>query len=112
MLNLTRLLKDYRESGALHSLVSVHAALEEPVFLTKGGELVAFLAVRGPDAECLDESQRDALARRFQSAIRIFDENYRLHQYLIKSDQPVIASETAANPILQEAIENRLDYFR
>jgi type IV secretion system protein VirB4 len=112
MTKLTRLLKDYRESGALNSLVSVHAALDEPVFLTKGGELVAFLAVRGQDAECLDESQRDTVARRFQSALRIFDENFRLYQYLIKSDQPVMAPEAPANPILQEAMENRLEYFR
>src|ERR1017187_1124189 len=112
MINVTRLLKDYRESDALNSLVSVHAALDEPVFLTKGGELVAFLAVRGQDAERLDESQRDAVARRFQSAVRVFDENFRLYQYLIKSDQPVVAAEAPANCVLREAMENRLGYFR
>jgi len=112
MTNVTRLLKDYRDSGALNALVSIHAALEEPLFLTKGGELVAFLAMLGPDAECLDESQRDAVARRFESAMRTFDENFRIYQYLIKSDQAAIPAESHASPVLQEAVQNRLEYFR
>jgi type IV secretion system protein TrbE len=76
VIKIKRILKDYEDSGALNALVSIHTALDEHTFLTKSGDLVMLLGLRGVDAECLDHSQTDQIARRFESALPIFDERF------------------------------------
>ena len=71
MTKLTRILKDYQDSGSLSAFVNVHAAIDDHTFLTKSGDLVMALRVEGPDDECRDASELDQLARRFESAVRI-----------------------------------------
>lgn len=65
----------------------------------------------GTDPECLDESQLDSIARRFESAARTFDEKFRLYQYALKQNAPAIPHRTDPNPVVQRAIDNRLDYL-
>src|SRR5690242_9603596 len=88
MISLRRILKDYQDAGALHEFVSVEAAIDDGVFVTKSGDLVMFLALCGPDYECLEPAQTDQIARRFESALRLFDERFRLYQYLLKREDP------------------------
>src|SRR3989442_13323892 len=104
MIKLSRILKDYQESGALNALVNVHAAVDDYTFLTKSGDLLAVVAVQGVDYECLDHSQLDQLARRFEAAVRIFDESFRVYQYLIKRDNVSIPHRHYDNPVIEEAI--------
>ncbi len=82
MIRLSRILKDYREAGAMNALVNIHSAIDDHTFLTKSGDLLMVTAARAVDYECLDPAQLDQIARRFESAMRIFDENYRIYQYL------------------------------
>ena len=84
MKRLGRILKDYRESGALHELVPVQSAIAEGVFATRTGDLMTVLRAGGVDYEGLDPDQVDAVARRFEAALRIFDERFRLYQYFLK----------------------------
>ncbi len=112
MLKLSRVLKDYRQSGALNALMSVHAAIDENVFLTKGGDLLMVLKAAAVDPECFDEAPLDAIARRLESGIRIFDENFRLYQYLLKQQASPASQGNDPNPIVEHAIESRLDYLR
>src|SRR6266851_3220654 len=107
-----RILKDYQESGALNALVNVHAAVDDQTFLTKAGDLVMILAVQAADYECLDASQLDQIARRFESGLRVFDERIRLYQYLMKRDHATIPSGTHKNPVVQQAITGRMAYLR
>jgi len=111
MVKLSRILKDYQESGALNALVNVHAAVDDYTFLTKSGDLLAVVAVQGVDYECLDHSQLDQLARRFEAAARIFDEGFRVYQYLIKRDNVSIPYRHYDNPVIEEAIANRMAYL-
>lgn len=111
MTKLSRVFKDYQESGAMNALVNIHAAIDEHTFLTKSGSLVVILAVRGVDYECLDASQIDQIARRFESAVRIFDEKFRIYQYTIKRDGPAIPHRRYDNPVIQEAIASRIAYL-
>jgi len=69
---LRRILKDYNDSGALHALVNIHAAVGKNLFLTKSGALVMLLGMRGIDPDCLDPGEKDRIARRFESALRFF----------------------------------------
>src|SRR5437867_3061981 len=54
MISLKRIVKDYKDSGALNALVNIHAGVGENVFLTKSGGLVMILALRGVDYEGLE----------------------------------------------------------
>src|SRR5207245_186813 len=63
------------------------------------------------DYECLDASQIDQIARRFESAVRIFDEKFRIYQYTIKRDGPAIPHRCYENPVVQEAIASRIAYL-
>jgi type IV secretion system protein VirB4 len=112
VIKLSRILKDYEESGALNALVNVHAAVDEHTFLTKSGDLLVVLAVQGIDYECLDHSEVDQLTRRFESAVRIFDENFRFYQYLVKRDNASIPYRHSDHPVVEEAIANRMAYLQ
>jgi type IV secretion system protein VirB4 len=111
VVKLSRILKDYQESGALNALVNIHAAIDDHTFLTKGGDLIVMLGLQGLDYECLDAAQLDQVARRFESALRILDENFRLYQYLTKREGVAIPHRTYNNPVVQEAVTNRTTYL-
>src|ERR1700691_1749332 len=90
MRSVARILRDYRDTGALHELVSVESAIGDGVFATKSGDLMMILRMAGVDYEGLDPDQVDDVARRFEAALRIFNEGFRLYQYFLKCDSPAI----------------------
>src|SRR5260370_42562450 len=98
VIKIPRIIKDYQESAALNGLINIHAPIAGELFLTKSGELVSFLALQGPDYECQDAAQLDVVARRFESAIRLFDSNFRVYQYLLKNADPLIPCGGSARP--------------
>jgi type IV secretion/conjugal transfer VirB4 family ATPase len=108
MIRLSRIVRDYQDAGALNALVNVQAAVDEHTFATKSGHVLTVLRASGVDFECLDPSQLDQIARRFESSLRIFDEHFRVYQYLLKRDHAIIPARDYANPILQEAITSRI----
>jgi type IV secretion/conjugal transfer VirB4 family ATPase len=111
MLKLARIVKNYQEAGALNSQINLYGFLSDQVFLTKSGELGVVLEVRGVDYECLDGTSIDALTKRLESAFRLFDENYRIYQYLFKRNNPGIPYKLYGNPIVDAAILNRIRYL-
>ena len=78
MFKLNRVLKSYRDSGALHASIGIQEAVDDHTFLTKGGHLVRLLRVHGIDDECLDPQQVDQIASRIEAALRLLGENFRL----------------------------------
>lgn len=111
MSSLSQILKDFRASGAMNSLVSVHAAVDDRAFLTKGGDLLTVLAVRGIDPECLDPGELDVITGRFERALRSLPESFRLYQYLCKRDHPPIARRAYDQPVLNKAVAQRAAYL-
>src|ERR1019366_8083473 len=111
MIKLRRVLKDYEESGALHAQVGVQEAIDEHCFLTKSGHLFSLLRVDGVDDECLDPEQIDQIAQRMESALRLLDENFRLYQYLIKTDAKPIGYSKSGLPVVEEALASRAEYL-
>ena len=112
MTKLSRILKDYNDSGAMNALIPIHAAIDDHTFLTKSGDLMTLVAVQGVDYECVDALHLDHIARRFESTLRTFDENFRLYQYLVKRDAPPIPHRTYASPVVQQAVANRIAYLQ
>jgi type IV secretion system protein TrbE len=112
MLKIKRIFRNYEEAGALNGQINLYGFMSEQVFLTKSGDLGAILEVRGVDYECLDSASIDALTKRLESALRIFDENYRIYQYLFKRNNPGIPYQLYGNSVVDAAISNRMDYLR
>ena len=81
------------------------------VFLTKTGEVGVILEVDGVDYECLDDASIDGLTKRLESALKLFDENHRVYQYLFKRNNEAIPYKLYDNPIVNTAIKNRIAYL-
>jgi type IV secretion system protein TrbE len=111
MLNLRRLFKNYDETGSLNAMVNLFGFAGPEMFLTKTGDAGMVLEVKGVDYECLDLPSIDALTKRLESAVRLFDENYRVYQLLFKRNQEAIPHSFCGKSIVDTAIRNRIAYF-
>ena len=111
MVKLSRIFKDYRDSGALHALISIDRAIDDHTFLAKGGDLLTILKVRGVDGECLESLEIDQIVRRFGSAIRTFGESFRIYQYMVKREFGPIPHGDYADPIVQDEMASRSAYL-
>ncbi len=111
MLRLKRIFKNYEETGSFNELVNLYGFIDEHVFLTKTGDLGVILEVRGVDYECLDGATLDALTKRLESALKLFDEHYRVYQYLFKRNNETIPYKLYGNPVVDTAIQNRIAYL-
>src|SRR6202050_2525104 len=111
MLNLKKVLKSYNETGSLNEQVNLYGFVDTHAFLTKSGDVGVILQVHGVDYECLDPNSLDTLTKRLESALKLFDENFRIYQYLFKRNNEPIPYKKYANPIVNTAIENRIRHF-
>src|SRR5260221_11667955 len=111
MLRLSRIFKNYNETGSLNEQINLYGFIGPHVFLTKSGEVGVILEVRGIDYECLDAASIDGFTKRLESALKLFDENYRVYQYLFKRNNETIPYKLYLNPIVDTAIKNRVAYL-
>lgn len=111
MLRLSRIFKNYNENGSLSEQINLYGFIGPHVFLTKTGEVGIILEVRGVDYECLDDASIDGLTKRLESALKLFDENHRVYQYLFKRSNEAIPYKLYDNPIVNTAIKNRIAYL-
>jgi type IV secretion system protein TrbE len=111
MLRLKRIFKNYEETGSFNEQVNLYGFADEHVFLTKTGSLGVILEVRGVDYECLDGTSIDGLTKRLESALKLFDDNYRVYQYLFKRNNETIPYKLYGNPVVDTAIKNRIAYL-
>jgi type IV secretion/conjugal transfer VirB4 family ATPase len=111
MLRLSRIFKNYNETGSLSEQINLYGFIGPHTFLTKTGEVGLILEVGGVDFECLDGASIDGFTKRLESALKLFDENYRLYQYLFKRNNETIPYKLYDNPIVDAAIKNRIAYL-
>src|SRR5258708_6290706 len=111
MFMLQRIFKNYDETGSFNEQVNLFGFIESGVFLTKTGDLGVVLQVRGVDFECLDGDALDGLTKRLESAFKLFDDNYRIYQYLFKRNNETIPFRLYGNAVVDTAIKNRLAYL-
>jgi len=112
MLRLSRIFRNYTEARSLNGQINLFGFLGPQVFLTKTGEVGVILELRGVDYECLDGSSVDGFTKRFESALKLFDENYRIYQYLFKRNNETIPYRLYGNPVVDAAINNRIAYLK
>lgn len=111
MLKLQRIFKNYQETGSFNEQVNLYGFIDSNVFLTKTGDMGVVLEVHGVDYECLDGNALDGLTKRLESALKLFDDKYRIYQYLFKRNNETIPYKLYDNPIVDAAIKNRVAYF-
>src|SRR5712664_3427003 len=111
MLRLSRIFKNHRETGSLNEQINLYGFIGPHVLLTKSGEVGVILEVRGVDYECLDAASIYGFTKRLESALKLFDENYRVYQYLFKRNNETIPYTLHANPVVSTAIRNRIAYL-
>lgn len=104
-------MKDHEDAGAFNALVGIHAAIGDGNLLTKGGDLGILSSLRGRDAECLDPEETDQTARRFESALRLFDERFRIYQYAFKREESELPYRHYSDPVVEEAVAGRARYL-
>ena len=111
MLRLSRIFKNYNETGSLGEQINLYGFIGPQAFLTKSGEVGVVFEVRGVDYECLDDTAIDGFTKRLESALKLFDENNTLYQYLFKRNNEAIPYKLYANPIVNAAIKNRIAHL-
>jgi type IV secretion system protein TrbE len=111
MLNLQRVFKNYQEVGSLNAMVNLFGFVGPHTFLTKSGEVGVVLELAGVDYECLEPVTIDTLTKRLESALRLFDENYRVYQLLFKRNRQAIPFSLCGKPVVDAAIRDRMAYF-
>ena len=84
MVSVGRILRDYRDAGSVNGLLALWGFVDDTTFLTKAGHVGVVYRIRGVDYEGLSHPQRQALAHRFEAALRLLDEHCRVYQYLLK----------------------------
>ena len=73
-----------RRAGASVSEIAVSRFINHTVFETKLGDLGMLLSLVGIDPDCRTDEMLNAFTRRFESAIRLFDDRFRVYSYIVK----------------------------
>ena len=78
MLNIRKLVKNYRETGALAEQCSVFSFVDDCCFVTKSGAVGVVIEVEGIDYECLDQRTLDSTTKRLEAAFRVCGPEFRV----------------------------------
>lgn len=107
MRRLAQVTNDFRDAGAMSTLINLYGFVDDGVFLTKSGDLGVVLALAGVDYECLDADQREAVTRRFEVALRLWDESARLYQYVLKRNEVAWPASAHPHPAVDVLLRRR-----
>lgn len=112
MIGLKHTAAEYNEAGFMHEAIALHNFVDDQVFLTKNGQLGLVIHFGGVDFEGQDSLYLDAIARRFEAAVRVFTEKHRIYQYLVKTSAPAIECGHCENEVVEQAVMGRVEHFR
>jgi type IV secretion system protein VirB4 len=111
MLNLSRVIKPWKEADALSAHINLYGFWTETAFLTKSGDLGMVLSVTGVDYESLDNDEQQYAVKRLESALKSFGEGFHIYQYLFKTNRPEIPFARYDDELIDAAIDQRRQYF-
>jgi len=112
MLRLDRIIRPWRESGALNSQINLYGFWNDQAFLTKSGDLGIILRLRGVDYESLDQTAQEYAVKRLEAALKTFGVGFHIYQYLFKTNRPDIPFQKYEDPVIQAAVGQRKEFFR
>jgi len=111
MLNLSKVIKPWKEADALSAHINLYGFWTETMFLTKSGDLGMVLSVAGVDYESLDNDEQQYAVKRLESALKSFGEGFHVYQYLFKTNRPEIPFATYDDALIDAAIDQRRQFF-
>lgn len=111
MMRVGRILRDYREAGAINAMIALWGFVDDATFLTKSGHVGVVYRVRGPDPEGMTHEQRKATVHQFEAALRLLDEHCRVYQYVIKRRADPFVAPSCSRAVANEALQRRADYL-
>jgi type IV secretion system protein VirB4 len=111
MLNLSKVIKPWKEADSLSAHINLYGFWTETTFLTKSGDLGMVLSVTGVDYESLDNDEQQYAVKRLESALKSFGEGFHVYQYLFKTNRPAIPFARYDDELIDAAIDQRRQYF-
>ena len=112
MLPLPKFIKPWKDAGEANALFAPCAFIDEHVFLTKTGALGVVFELAGIDSQCLTDATMDSNTKRLAAAWRIFHEDIRLYQYVVKHDGAGIDQQTQYDsPAVHRTVSNRREFL-
>lgn len=110
MLKVRRILRDYQDAESVNSLLAPAGFVDDRTFVTQAGSVGVMYRLSGADYECLDHAQRRDIVHRFEAALRRFDEQFRVYQYLRKRRIKPLVAARCAHRLADEAIQRHVHY--
>src|SRR5215470_4959591 len=111
MLRLDRVIKSWKESGALNSQINLYGFWNDRTFITKSGDLGIVLQLQGVDYESLDQAAQEYSVKRLEAALKIFGPGFHVYQHLFKTNRPTVPFQDYADPLVQAAVDQRKRFF-
>ncbi len=112
MLPLPKFIKPWKDAGEANALFAPSVFIDEHIFLTKTGAIGVVFELSGIDPQCLTDATMDSNTKRLAAAWRIFHEDIRLYQYVVKHDSVGIDQQTQYDsPAVQETVTNRREFL-
>jgi type IV secretion system protein TrbE len=111
MLRLDRVMRPWKEAGALNSQINLYGFWNEQAFLTKSGDLGIVLRVGGVDYESLDQAAQEYAVKRLEAALKTFGVGFHIYQYLFKTNRPDIPFHEYQDPVIQAVVDQRKSTF-
>jgi type IV secretion system protein VirB4 len=111
MLNLAKLIKPWKESGALNAQLNLFGFWNQTTFLTKSGGVGMVLRIGGIDYESLDKATQNEAVMRLERAFKMFSPSFRVYQYLFKQNRPDIPFQIYGDELIDSAVKQRKEFF-
>ena len=111
MLRLDRVIKSWKESGALNSQINLYGFWNKQSFITKSGDLGIVLRMQGMDYESLDQPTQEYAVERLEAALKTFGPGFHVYQYLFKTNRPTVPFQEYKDPVVQAAADQRKHFF-
>jgi type IV secretory pathway VirB4 component len=73
-----------QDAGSCADQIALLRFINDITFETKLGDLGMILSFSGIDPDCRTEDVLNAFTRRYESAMRLFDDRFRIYSYIVK----------------------------
>src|SRR5437588_5602563 len=73
-----------QDAGSCAEQIALLRFLNDITFETKLGDLGILLSFSGIDPDCRTDEVLNAFTRRYESAMRLFDDRFRVYSYIVK----------------------------
>jgi type IV secretion system protein VirB4 len=102
-----------RHAGGCAAEIALSRFINTTVFETKLGDLGMILSLSGIDPDCRTDEALNAFTRRFESAIRLFDDRFRVYSYIVKRSGVVPSvKDRYPTPEADAAVRRRVNSLR